>query len=133
MDAISSKTLYELFKHGLSWLSNLKRANEQRKQQSVKALRSVITASRETAVYMRQLNESGKRDHSIERHLALLWTDLGFALEDLGLNKLATRCQIKGKHWSDPSHYDEEFLGKADVSLDRMERMAKATLREIKG
>lgn len=131
MDALSSKVLGELFNHGTRWLSNLRRANDKRKQASVQALRKVITASRETAVYVRQLNDIGKRDHNTEKHLSLLWTELGFALEDLGIQKLAKRCQIKGKHWSNPEHYDKEFLDKADVNLDKMERIARTVLAEI--
>jgi len=131
MDVLSTEALGELFNHGSKWLLNLRRAKQARKLASVAALRKVITSSRETAVYVRQLNDRGKRDHKTERHLSLLWTELGFALEDLRINKLAKRCQIKGKHWSDPEHYGSDFLDKADISLDRMERIAVELLNEI--
>lgn len=131
MEALTTKILGDLFTHGYKWLSNLRRANKERKQESILALRQVITASRETAVYIRQLNDSGSRNHDTERHLSLLWTELGFTLEDLGIPKLAKRCQIKGKHWSDPEHYDKSFLDKADVSLDKMETIAREVLLEI--
>lgn len=132
MDPISTKALGDLFKHGSRWLVNLRRAKTERKTVSVRALRKVITASRETAVYVRQLSDNGNnRDHSIERHLSMLWTELGFDLEDIGIKNLAKRCQIKGKHWSNPEHYDEEFLQKADISLDRMEKIAREVLTEI--
>jgi hypothetical protein len=131
MDPLSSKVLGELFNHGSRWLANLRRAKDERKAASVQALRKVIISSRETAVYVRQLNDSGNRDHDRERHLSMLWTELGFALEDLGIKKLAKRCQIKGKHWSNPEHYDKDFLEKADISLDRMERIARELLDEI--
>ncbi len=104
MEAFTSGALRELIKHGYSWLSNLRRAKGERKRQSINALRQVITASRETAVYIRQLNDNNRRDHDVERHLSNLWTELGFALSDIGLTKLARRCNIKGKHWSNPSH-----------------------------
>ena len=131
MEVISSKLLNDLFNHSSRWLSNLKRAKKARKTASIKALRQVILASRETAVYVRQLNETGHCDHASEKHLALLWTELGFELEDLKLNKLAKRCQIKGKHWSDPKHFDSDFLEKADVSLERMERLAKEVIANL--
>ena len=131
MEAVTSSALWELIKHGYKWLSNLSRAKDERKRQSISALRNVILASTETAVYIRQLNETAKRDHSVESRLSVLWTDLGFALSDLGLNKLAKRCKIKGKHWSDPTYFDQEFLDKADVKLDRMERLANELLFEI--
>lgn len=132
MDPLSSKVLGELFGNGSRWLSNLRRAKVERKEASVGALRKVITSSRETAVYIRQLNDNGNPDHKTERHLSLLWTELGFALEDLGIQKLAKRCQIKGKHWSNPEHYSKDFLDKADISLDKMERIAREVLLELK-
>lgn len=132
MENISAGLLWDIFKHARAWLTNLSRANDARKQQSIRALRDIITASRETAVYMRQMSESGKSDHATERQLAVLWTELGFALEDLGIEKLAKRCQIKGKQWANPGHYNEEFIKKADVSLERMEELAREILQEIK-
>ena len=131
MEALTTKILGDLFNHGYKWLLNLRRAKTERKKESIQALRQVVTASRETAVYIRQLNDNGNRDHNTERHLSLLWTDLGFALEDLGIKKLAKRFQIKGKHWSNPRHYDKEFLDKADISLDKMEKLAEVRIKTI--
>ena len=124
MDILGSELIWEILKHTKSWLSNLGRASKLRKEQSVKALRGVIKASRETAVYIRQLQETGIQKHEIETRLALSWTDLGFELQDIGITKLAKRCQIKGKQWANPNQYDEDFLQKADISLERMEKMA---------
>ena len=131
METVSAGLLWEIFKHARQWLANLRRASQERKLQSKKALRSIVSAARETAVYVRQLEETGKRDHKIERQLSLKWTELGFELEDLGIRDLAQKCQIKGKHWSNPNHFGREFLKKADVSLDRMEHSAQTTLKEI--
>jgi hypothetical protein len=131
MPGVSSALLWDVFKHVRAWLANLNRAGQARKQQSVKALREVVTAARETAVYMRQMQDTGARDHGTERRLAVLWTELGFALRDLGIEKLAKRCQITGKDWSRPGHYDREFLDKADVSLERMEQLALEILQGI--
>mgnify|MGYP000043008109 FL=1 len=131
MAEISAGLLWDLFKHARSWLVNLNRAGERRKRESKEALRGIILASRQTAVYLRQLEDSGRRDHEAERRLSTRWTELGFELEDLGIGKLAKRCQIAGKHWSDPDHYDRDFLEKADISLDRMERLATEILHQI--
>ena len=130
MEPISSSTLYDLFRHGLQWLGNLRRARQGRIEESVQALRKVITAARETAVYLRQLKTTGKPDHQVERHLTLLWTELGFALQDLGIPKLAKRCQITGARWADPGRFDKGFLDKADVSLEKMEKLARQLLAE---
>ena len=130
MEPISSSTLYNLFRHGLQWLGNLRRARHGRIEESVQALRKVITAARETAVYLRQLKATGRPDHQVERHLTRLWTELGFALQDLGIHKLAKRCQITGARWADPARFDEAFLDKADVSLEKMEQLALQLLAE---
>ncbi len=132
MDGLTATLLWEIFKHVRSWLSNLNRASASRKQQSIAALHGVISAARETAVYLRHIKESGQTNHQTEAHLAVLWTDLGFALEDLGINKLAKRCQIKGRLWADPEHYDKGFITKADLSLERMEQLARQILNQIK-
>ncbi len=132
MPEFSTRILIELLNHATRWLSNLRRADSQRQIQSIKALRKVITASRETSVYLRQLAATEKPDHATERHLSVLWTELGFALEDLGLDRLAKRCHVTGKHWSDPAFYDKDFLAKADISLERMERIARSLLSDLK-
>jgi len=132
MTNISASLLWDIFKHARSWLANLNRASEARKQQSITALRNIISASRETAVYIRQMNDHGLRDHVTEKQLSLLWTDLSFSLDDLGIHTLAKRCNIKGKQWASPDHYDADFITKADVSLDRMERLAQEILLELK-
>lgn len=131
MADLTSGTLWELFKNGTTWLANLKRAGQARKEESRQAVRKIITASRETAVYVRQINETGNTDHETEARLSTLWTELGFTLEDLGIDKLAKRCMIKGKYWSDPNYYDQDFMDKADVSLERMERLAREILADI--
>lgn len=131
MDLITGNTLYGLFRHGLQWLGNLRRARPARIEASVQALRRVITAARETAVYLRQFAQTRQSDHQVERRLTVLWTELGFALQDLGIEKLAKRCQITGARWADPSRFDREFLDRADVSLERMEQMARRMLADI--
>ncbi len=130
LELVSAISIWELVKHTGSWLSNLKRAKGARKQESIEALRKVILAARKTTVYMRQLKETGKACHQTEAEIALLWTELSFALDDLGIGKLAKRCRIKGRQWTDPSRLDKEFLEKADVGLERMEQLANEILRE---
>ena len=124
-------TLWELFRHAGRWLSNLHRAGQARKQESVDAVRELVSIARETAVYLRQINETGRHDHAMERRLTTGWTRLGFKLKDLGLTKLAKRCQITGKHWANPGHYDDEFLRKADISVERMEKLGLGLLQKL--
>jgi hypothetical protein len=132
VEIFSEVSLWELVKHIGRWLANLNRAQDKRKLESIDALRRVVVAARKTAVYMRQLQESGRQSHKTEAELSVLWTELGFALEDLGIEKLAKRCRIKGRQWAQPSRMDKEYLEKADVGLERMEQLANQLLRQIK-
>lgn len=131
MDIITSEALWEILKHAKSWLANLVRAGDKRKEQSVRAVRNVITAARETAVYIRSMKDTGSRNHNTEARLAVLWTELGFSLQDIGITKLAKRCEISGKHWANPNHYHQDFLEKADVSLESIEKLANEILAQI--
>lgn len=121
-----------ILSHIKKWVVNLKRANKERKLQSKEALRSVITAVRETEIYMRKLREGGKKSIKTERKLSILWTNLAFKLEDLDLNKLAKRCQIKGRYWADSSKFNEEFLKQAGTRLSDIEKMALTELSKVK-
>ncbi len=131
MAVITDIGLWELIKHLKQWLNNLKRANKNRKRESIEALRAVVVAARNTNVYMRRLKEAGLQDHSEEARLAVMWTELGFRLTDLGLTRLAKRCDIKGRYWADPKQFEQAFIDKADVSLEAMERLAKKMIFEI--
>ncbi|NND00931.1 MAG: hypothetical protein HKN85_12185 [Gammaproteobacteria bacterium] len=131
MAVITDIGLWELIKHLKQWLTNLRRAGGARKRQSRDALRGVILAARNTGVYVRRLNETGSQDHAEEARLSSMWTALGFQLTDLGLVKLAKRCDISGRYWSDPAQFDDDFLDKADVGLEKMERLARRTVAEI--
>lgn len=131
MTELTAGALWALFKNGATWLTNLKRASQARKTESRKAVRQIVTAARETAVYVRRLNGIEVHDHKTEARLSRLWTELAFTLEDLKIDKLAKRCMIKGKYWSNPDHYNEDFLEKADISLERMERLAREILADI--
>lgn len=129
-DLVTSVSLSELLRHTASWLRNLHRASTARKQESIKALRGVISASRKTAVYVRQLNKKRERQFDKENELSEMWTDLSFRLYDLGLSQLAKKCDLKGRHWADPEQFDDKFLQQADLSLEAMEKLAKQILKE---
>ena len=124
-------SLWMLIRHLKQWLTNLRRAGLERKQQSIKALRAVIVAARRTRTYLRKRQYHAAVDHAEEARLSEMWTLLGFDLRDLGLGKLAKRCEISGRYWADPGQFDSEFLRKADIGLARMEQLARQTLVEI--
>jgi len=123
-------TLWTLLRHLRQWLANLRRAGEARRRESVAALRAVIVAARGTRVYLRELADNGRRNHAREAELVETWTRLGFVLRDLGLGKLAKRCDLSGRYWSDPAQFDDDFLERADIGLERMERMARQLVAE---
>jgi len=128
---ITDISLWALIRHLKAWLTNLRRAGDERKRQSIRALRAVITAARTTRAYLRKLDDTAKQDHGQEARLAEKWTELGFVLQDLGLGALAKRCDITGRYWADPAQFDREFLDKADVGLARMEQLARQMVAEI--
>jgi len=128
---ITDISLWELIKHLKQWLTNLNRASSARQRRSIEALRAVVIAARNTQAYVRLLNDTTNQDHQQEANLSEMWTELGFKLTDLGLSKLAKRCDIKGRYWADPNRFDNEFLQKADVGLERMEQLARQMLAQI--
>jgi len=132
MPVITAGTLWEIFRHSYQWLANLRRAKTARKKESVQALREVILASRRTTVYIGQLRDTGQRDHEKEAVLSELWTRLAFTLEDLGLEKLAEKCKIKGKQWADPAYSDAAFLARADNKLETIENLAEGILADMR-
>lgn len=131
MSLISDSLLRELFRHLRSWLANLQRAGAERKRESIDALRAVVIAARHTQAYLRRLRQHADQDHTEEARLAGMWTELGFRLGDLKLNRLAKRCDINGRYWADPEQFDADFLRKADIGLERMEQLARQMLAEI--
>jgi len=131
MALISDSVLWELFRHLKSWLTNLQRAGDARKRESVEALRAVVVAARHTQTYLRRLRDHGEQDHTEEARLASMWTELGFRLGDLELTSLAKRCDISGRYWADPDQFEEDFLRKADIGLARMEQLARQMIAQI--
>lgn len=130
-EVITSISLWELSKHAASWLSNLSRAKKERKKESIKALRKVVIASRKTSTYLRKIKAQSGRSIDEEGKLSLLWTELGFELQDLGLKKLSARCSFAGKHWEDPEDSDKELLQKAETNLERLEHLAQQLLDDM--
>jgi hypothetical protein len=131
MAPISDIGLWQLFNHLRAWLGNLQRAGRERKRESVDALRAVVVAARHTRAYLRRLRDTAAADHAEEARLSGMWTELGFRLTDLGLAKLAKRCDISGRYWSDPARFEEDFIRRADVGLDRMEQLARQLIAEV--
>lgn len=131
MALITDISLWTLIRHLKQWLNNLRRASVARQRESIQALRAVILAARNTSAYVRRLHDTQAQDHATEAKLSGMWTELGFRLTDLGLEKLAKRCDISGRYWANPAHFDDEFLQKADVGLERMEQLARQMVAEI--
>jgi len=129
--AISAGEWLAIITHAKKWVRNLLRARSERKRASRAALRSVIRAVRETMLYMRSLREGGAQKIAAERKLSLLWTDLAFALEDLGLDKLAERCSLRGRYWADPALFDADFFDQAGHRLADIEALALESLHGL--
>lgn len=113
------------------YLANLARAGARRRKESRKALQGVIRATRQTRVYLRALDDKGKRDYKKEERLADTWTKLSFELHKLGVKALAKRCDIAGGYWSDPNMVTIEYLKKARARLQDLEIEARTLLAKL--
>ncbi len=130
---ISASEFLSLITHVKKWVVNLLRAKEKRKQESKEALRAVIKAVRETTWYIAHFRKKGKQSIEKEKELALLWTELSFKLNDLGLKRLSERCDISGKYWADTSAFDKDILERAGNRLNDIEQLALASLKDLDG
>lgn len=128
---VSSTVLWETVKHTFRWIINLKNAKIKRKKESIDALRAVILAVRKTSTYLRQIKDTGNKSYDKETELAYLWTELSFSLHDVGLFALAEKCNLKGKHWSDPDNFDMHLVNKTDISLEKIENLANSIINDI--
>lgn len=130
LDPSTTAALSAVLKHVFTWLTNLRRAGNTRKHESLVAINQVIIAIRKTNVYSRAV-QSGVTDLTVESELAVLWTQLGFELQRLGLTKLAKRCDVTGRYWSSPASFSKEWLDQAEVGLDAVEKLALKVKAEI--
>lgn len=128
---IGASELLSIIIHVKKWVTNLMRAKAKRKNESKNALRAVIIAVRETTIYVRNIRNGGEKSIEKEEQLSSLWTNLSFRLEDIGLKKLAKRCNMKGRYWADPTSFDEESLEHTGIRLLDIESLANENLREI--
>lgn len=77
------------------WISNLKRAKDSRKKESIDALRQLILTVRITSIYIKIISKD-ERSYENEKELSLAWTKLGFELKDLGIEKASKKCAEYG-------------------------------------
>lgn len=131
INPISERTLSALIANLGRYLANLARAGQARKAESRKALQGVILGTRQTKVYLRAMQAKGKRNFNKEEQLSLIWTNLSFELDKLGVKALAKRCQISGRYWADPDELSDDFLQKARVRLQDLEMEARALLAKL--
>ena len=128
---IMESTLKDLLANLGRYLANLARAGAKRKVDSRKALEGVIRATRQTWVYLRALDDHGKRDYRKEERLTDTWTKLSFELRELGVTALAKRCDIAGGYWANPDKVSIEFLKKARARLKDLELEARTLLARL--
>lgn len=129
-DIAARTAVSSLTGHLLRWISNLSRAGKQRKLESRASLKRVLLAVRKTAVYRRSLDEGAAKNYERESDIAMEWTALAVELEQLGLAKLAKKCRVMGWHWEQPGRFDADFLHKAGVRFDEVERLALKQIAE---
>ncbi|SHG93528.1 hypothetical protein [Ferrimonas marina] len=127
IEIITTVSLWELSKHAASWLVNLRRAKQSRRQESIAALRQVILASRQTRIWLQQPSISPEQQQT----LATLWTELSFTLSDLGVEKLAKRCDLAGAQWQWSPNQAPEALARTQAQLAKLEGLAQALLAQL--
>ena len=128
---VTESTLKALLANLGRYLANLARAGRQRREESRRALQGVIRATRQTRVYLRALNNEGKRDYKKEERLSDTWTKLSFELHKLEVKALAKRCDIAGSYWSDPDKFSGKFLKQAKARLQDLELEARTLLAKL--
>lgn len=133
IEMVTTISLWELGKHAISWVNNLRRAKLARRQQSLNALRQVVVAAQKTQIYLQHLDQHA--DDLIEQQLALAeqWTALSFELDDLGLGKLASRCRMRGSEWASFADAPAEQTEKLTMGLARLQRDALEILDQLNG
>ncbi len=129
--AVAESALKALLANLGRYLANLARAGAKRREESRRALEGVIRATRQTKVYLRALDDHGKRDYQKEERLADTWTKLSFELRKLDVKALAKRCDIAGGYWSDPDKFSVSFLKKAKARLQDLELEARTLLAKL--
>ena len=113
-----------LARYLLQWLRGLAQASEDRKRECLHAVEAVLAATRRTQRYLEE-RERGQTDPRTEAQLAVMWTELGFQLEGLGIKKLAKRCDVKGMYWSNRRKFEAEWWQQADIGLEAVARLAR--------
>ena len=131
MPTVGIAELLPLITHVKKWVTNLLRAKAERKKQSKRALRNVIRTVRKTSIYLRSLREGEKKSIKTEGELSDTWTELSFSLKDIGLKKLADRCDIKGEYWAEFASINEADVKLVKGRLKDIENLARASLKEL--
>ena len=131
LETITAITAKEVAGHVVKWLVNLKRAGEERQQQSLSALSKVVSLARKTMAYSRGL-KAGKQDFNAEADIAAIWSDLSFELTQLKLHVLAKKCDLMSRYWADPEQFSPSFLAEADISFETVERLVRDLIMQLK-
>jgi hypothetical protein len=121
---LPATSVASLARYLIQWLRGLSQASEARKRECLNALESVLAATRRTQRYLEERNQ-GRIDPHTEGELAVMWTELGFQLEALGVKKLAKRCDVKGVYWSNRQKHPNQWWEQADIGLEAVARLAR--------
>ena len=127
----AASTVKAVVTHLGQWLRNLRKAGQERQQQSLRAIDKVIPALRMTEAYARGV-KAGVSNPSTEGQLAARWTELALELEALGLKSLAKKCDVTGRYWANPGQFPPGFLEQADIGLEAVERLARDLKAKVK-
>jgi len=131
VEAVGGAAVSALTTHILKWIANLRRAGDERKNESRACLVKVVLAVRKTSIYCHALDEGQQENYAKEEEISLEWTKLALELDGLKLHKLAKKCRVKGWYWENQGRFDQVFLEKSQITFTQVESLANQLIHEI--
>lgn len=127
----SAGTVTTLSKEVIKCLRRLVDGSAKRQSACLDAIEKVVVGVRKTEAYCRA-RSTGNRNLRTEGDLAAMWTEIGFALQRVGVPSLAKRCDVKGRYWANSERFSNEWWDSADIGLDSVEALARRVRVQVK-
>ncbi|HTA59652.1 MAG TPA: hypothetical protein VK805_15935 [Candidatus Baltobacteraceae bacterium] len=123
----------------LGWLGLLRKEQLGRGERERRAIKALYIALNETNLYFRRLDrphlarskqerKEFQRNIRAEEALSRLWIEASVELRDINPD-LADRCFLKGTFWADRDQWSDEDVQRANITLQKVVRDARAFLR----
>jgi hypothetical protein len=100
---------------------------EQRERKDA-AMRAIVIALDETAIYYRDLGESSGRSRERENQLAKYWSAAAIPMRHVD-QELAERCDMKAEFWLNPERYDANKIKQLNIQLDNVRETYRSLIK----